>query len=257
MLPHCDQALRGRRGAVSRTRPSALFRGPLPFQTLLRSPFVSAFGVSGSFDSISRPEVQKPQSTLKRTAGPQGRPSAWDTLHGLAPQPSGLHLEGHGRPSGLAGPPPRKGLAGWGARGSAARGGRDLRGAAPPVSSRVPSPRRCAPEPPNGGRGSAEGMRRGTHRPGRGAQGPRRAHSPLRPLAARARTPPRPGARSAAAAGGKGTVKFIPGAAQPPAPPPRRAHPVPRPPWVRVGAGRRSPRPGRAASGERSGPRNT
>ena len=50
-----------------------LLRGPLPFQTLLRSPFVSVFGVSGSVDSISPPEVQKPQSIL---TGPQVRTAA-------------------------------------------------------------------------------------------------------------------------------------------------------------------------------------
>lgn len=85
---------------------------------------------------------------------------------------------------------------------------------------------------------------------GRRAPGPRRPHSPLRSLAERARTPPRPGAPSAAAAGEGDRVKFTPGAAPaslPSAPPTRRAAPVPRPREVRVGAGRWSPRPGPSA----------
>lgn len=44
------------------------FRGPLPLQTLLRSLFASAFGVSGSRASTSRPEVRKPEHWRQDTA---------------------------------------------------------------------------------------------------------------------------------------------------------------------------------------------
>lgn len=144
-----------------------------------------------------------------------------------------------------------------------------------------PPPRRCAPEPRNGAilptavarrrRGeSAIGKRRPTHRPrerGRGAQGARLPHSPRRSLAARARTPPRPGAPSAAAAGEEERVKFTPGATPaslPRAPPARRADPLPHPRKVRVGAKapppapNQRPLPGRPAREPRArGARNT
>ncbi|XP_037706663.1 translation initiation factor IF-2-like [Choloepus didactylus] len=81
--------------------------------------------------------------------------------------------------------------------------------------------------------GCAAGTRRGTHRPGE--EGERRnrpsgRHSPRRSLAARARTPPRPGAPSAAAAGEGDRVKFTRERPRPPslASPPTRRWPLPR-----------------------------
>lgn len=47
--------------------------GALPPRTL-RPPFVSVFGVSDSLESISRPEVQKPQGLLKGSRGPGAAP---------------------------------------------------------------------------------------------------------------------------------------------------------------------------------------
>lgn len=100
-----------------------------------------------------------------------------------------------------------------------------------------PPPHRCAQEAPDEGHlthrcrapppadpGSVPGMQRGTHGPGRqggSAWTARRPHSPRRSLAARARTPPGPGAPSAAAAG-EGTRSSL--SREPPQPPSPAPH---------------------------------
>ncbi|XP_037653819.1 uncharacterized protein LOC119505250 [Choloepus didactylus] len=100
-----------------------------------------------------------------------------------------------GAPGVRAAPrPPRSGLR----RAEAVTFVPGVRAGAPQQGAIFPSLSRA------GAGGCAAGTRRGTHRPGE--EGERRnrpsgRHSPRRSLAARARTPPRPGAPSAAAAG--------------------------------------------------------
>lgn len=147
LLYSCDQVLRGRQGDFSRTPPSALFRGPLPFQTLL-SPFVSVFGVSGSLDSISRPEVQKPHSILNGTLGPKGHPRRERRSTASRHNLSGFTWRSHRRQSGLARPPRCTGLGG--ARGCGAPRLRPLPGRSLPPWVRVAAPtpvRIGAPKP--------------------------------------------------------------------------------------------------------------
>lgn len=207
----------GRQGDLSITPLSALFRGPLPFQTLLPSLFVSVFGVSGLLDSISRPEVQKPPSIGNRTTGPSAAPPR-GKCSAARHAASQAHRE----------PPARRASGRAGVRrDEAVTFARPLPPRSLPSRARVATP---APAPPKRGQLTHPGLRGGDAArdpptPEGGVQGPRRPHSPLRPLAARARTPPRPGAPSAEAAGeGDGQVYpgSRPGLLPPACPPPRR-----------------------------------
>lgn len=232
LLYSCDQVLRGRQGDFSRTPPSALFRGPLPFQTLL-SPFVSVFGVSGSLDSISRPEVQKPHSILNGTLGPKGHPRRERRSTASRHHLSGFTWRSHRRQSGLARPPRCTGLGG--ARGCGAPRLRPLPGRPHSGAHRSPQTRASLPTAstrwrPQGARGSADGMRRGTHRPRReGTAG-------LTPLAltstptCRTSTHSAPAWRSVCSGcgeRGQSSLSREPPQALPRAPPPLCADPVP------------------------------
>lgn len=210
----------GRQGDLSITPLSALFRGPLPFQTLLPSLFVSVFGVSGLLDSISRPEVQKPPSIGNRTTGPSA-----------APPRGKCSAARHAAAQAHREPPARRASGRAGVRrDEAVTFARPLPPRSLPSRARVATP---APAPPKRGQLTHPGLRRGTHRPRREGCRDRAARTHLC-----AHLPREPALRPGLALRlqrlrGKGTVKFTPGVA-PASSLPRVHHlgadPRPRPP---------------------------